>query len=246
MGLFSAIKKRQQQKRFREWLETWEGPSLQLHGLNGEDAIRAVWKLLFSPALQKHFGSGQSLEWTKKLIAKFAEGDQSAFSAQYNSLIPEVKAALSIYPKYSILNPPWSMVSLDMRVGLIPWTTPLFDKGFAILLKSGSALEKHFGDVLPFAYFLRGGPGDSPENAFRVCAPTNAVRASAEHWLMRAYLCRKEEGSHATVGLDKTERMFSEHRYMDVSGIWKRMYFETTDSMGREEEDFRDFLQGNV
>lgn len=217
-------------------------PRLILHGLNAGDSALAIWKLLFSPALQKHFGAGQSLEWTKALIANFAAGNQGAFSAHYNKLIPAVKAATSTCPKHSISNPPWSMVSLDMRLGLIPWVTPAFDEGLAILLRGGSALEKHFGDVLPFAYFLHGGPGDSPETAFRVCAPTSAVRASAEHWLMHAYLCRKGEGPHATVGLDNTDRMFSKHYYIDQHGNSKQLYFETTDSLGREEEDFADFL----
>jgi hypothetical protein len=134
------------------------------------------------------------------------------------------------------------MVSLDMRVGLIPWVTPIFDQGLAILLSEGSALEKHFGNILPFAFFLQGGPGDSEETAFRICAPTQAVRAAAEHWLMRGYLWRREEGMHATVE-DDTGRMFSIHRYTDQDGAEKTVFFETTDSFCHEEEDFQQFLR---
>lgn len=215
---------------------------LLLHGLNGEDSLRAIWKLLFSPALLKHFGSNQSLEWTKELITTFAEGNQTAFSAQYSSRLPEVKAATSSRPKHSMSNPPWSMMSLDMRLGLIPWVTPAFESAFAILLQNGSALEKHFGNVLPFAFFLRGGPGDTQEAAFRVCAPSSAVRASAEHWLMRAYLSRREKESHATLAPDEAGRTFSLHRHIDQHGMQKRLFFETTDSFGREEKDFSEFL----
>lgn len=132
-------------------------------------------------------------------------------------------------------------MSLDMRLALIPWVTPAFDRALATLLQNGSALEKHFGDVLPFAFFLRGGPGCSRETAFRVCAPMNAVRASAEHWLMRGYLTRQKEGSHASIS-DTAGQTFSVHHYVDPHGLEKQAFFETTDSFGREEEDFQDFL----
>jgi hypothetical protein len=154
----------------------------------------------------------------------------------------EVKTAMSGHPKYSIANPPWSMASLDLRLGLIPWITPAFDRGLAMLLAEGSALETHLGEVLPFAFFLRGGPGDSKTTAFRVCAPTQAVRASAEHWLMRAYLLRPKPGFHATLAPDEEGRTFSLHRYIDQHGAEERVFYETTDSFGREEEDFMEFL----
>lgn len=227
--------------RARELMEEISKPRLLLHGLNGEDSILATWKLLFSPILQNHFGSDQSLEWTRELITKFAQGDHAGFSAQYNSRIPEVKVAMSSRPKYSMSNPPWSMVSLDMLIGVIPWVSPGFDKWFAILLQNGCALEKHFGTVLPFAFFLHGGPGDTMETAFRACAPTNAVRASAEHWLMRAYLNRREEGLHASLS-DKAGRRYSMHRYIDQHGAKKEVFFDTTDSFERVEEDFSEFL----
>jgi len=213
-----------------------------LYGLNDEESIIALWKLLFSPPLRKHFGSDWSLEWSSRLVASFVEGKQAAFSHQYNRLAPQVKVALEGHSKYSMANPPWSMVSLDMLVGLIPWVTPVFDRGLATLLSEGSALEKKFGDVLPFAFFLRGGPGDSKETAFRVCAPTQAVRASAEHWLMRAYIWRRKQGMHATLE-DDNGRAFSMHSYTDQDGAEKDIFFETTDSFGREEEDFQQFLR---
>lgn len=227
--------------RARELMDEISRPRLLLHGLNNEDSILAIWKLLFSPRLQNYFGAEQSLEWTKKLIANFADGNHAAFSAQYNKQIPAVKTAMSSRPKYSISNPPWSMFSLDMLIGVIPWVSPDFDKWFAKLLQNGSALEKRFGDVLPFAFFLSGGPGDRTETAIRICAPSNAVRASAEHWLMRAYLDRREELSHASF-TDKAGRAFSQHRYLDQDGAKKGVWFDTTESFGREEEDFDEFL----
>lgn len=59
-------------------------------------------------------------------------------------------------------------------------------------------------------------PGDSKETAFRLCAPTNAVRAGAEHWLMRAYLGRRDQGMHATLAPDADGRAFSLHRYTET------------------------------
>ena len=216
-----------------------------LHGLTDEESVLVIQKLLFSPPLQKYFGSNWCHEWTSALVANFTTGNNAAFSDQYNSLVPEVKSVLSGHAKYSMASPPWSMVSLEMRIGLIPWITPIFDQGFQILLAEGSALEKHFGNVLPFAFFLRGGPGDSMDNAFRICAPTQAVRACSEHWLMRAYLWKREELSHATLS-DKSNRTFSAHRYIDSDGVTKQVYFETTDSFGREEIDFQQFLHSET
>jgi hypothetical protein len=229
-------------ERAREVMSEISEPRLLVHGLNREDSVLAIWKLLFSPTLQGHLGAERSLEWTRSLVAKVAVGDRIAFSAQYKDLVPEVKGALSSCPKPSLANPPWSMVSLDMRIGLIPWVTPAFDEGFMILLKNGSALEEHFGVVLPFAYFLSGGPGNSRETAFRVCAPTSAVRASAEHWLMRGYLARREQGRHSTIE-DEAGKRFNVHWYIDQDGSEKQMFFETTLSFGREEEDFAEFLK---
>ena len=231
-------------ERARDVISDISKSRMLLHGLSGDDSILAVWKLLFSPTLQKHFGSGDSFEWTEKLIAHFADGNQSAFSAHYTSLIPEVKEAMSKYPELSISYPPWSMVSLDMRVGMIPWITPAFDRGFGIFLENRCALEKHFGVVLPFAFFLRGGPGNSRATAFRVCAPSNEVRVSAECWLIRAFLNRQKDGPHETLAPDHTNRTFSVHNYCDEDGLDKKTFFETTDSFGREEEDFADFLHG--
>jgi hypothetical protein len=105
-----------------------------------------------------------------------------------------------------------------------------------------TAIEKHFGDVLPIAFIASGGPGDSEDTAFRICAPNGPVRASAEHWLMRAYLRRREEGMHATLGSDATGQRFSMHEYTDQFGMRKRVFFETTDSLGREEDDFSEFV----
>lgn len=214
-----------------------------LHGLSYEESSVAVWKLLFSPALRTKFGRDWSFHWTQGLVDNLTAGDQIAFSNQYNGLADYVQAALAEQPRYSMENPPWSMLSLDLRIGLVPWVTPLFDQFLLRLLSAGSALEKHFGEVLPLAFFLLGGPGDSKETAFRVCAPSQGVRAFSEHWLMRGYLWRREQGFHATLGPDDRGRKFSMHSYIDRDGTKKEIYFETTDSFGREEEDFLEFLR---
>ena len=214
-----------------------------LYGLNDEESIIALWKLLFSPSLRKHFGSDWSLEWSSKLVANFAEG-HAAFSNQYNHLAPQVKAASASNSEYSMTNPPWSMVSLDMRLGLVPWVTSAFDRALEVLLSEGSALAKDFGTVVPFAFFLRGGPGDSKETAFRVCAPSQCVRAAAEHWLMRAYLWRPGRyAAHMTSRRNNDGLQFSIHRFTDEDGAESDVFFETTESFGREAEDIQQFLR---
>jgi hypothetical protein len=213
-----------------------------LHGLNPEESLTAIWKLLFSPQLRNHFGSEWSVQWCKKLIDTYLGGNHAEVSAQYNSLAPQVKQVQSKEPKLSMEHPPWGMFSLDMRIGLIPWVSFGLDRSLLLLLSTGTAIEKHFGDILPLAFVISGGPGNSEESAFRICAPSSPARASAEHWLMRAYLRRREEGMHATLESDVTGQMFSMHEYTDESGVRKRVFFETTESFGREEEDFMDFL----
>jgi hypothetical protein len=42
-----------------------------LHGLNPEDSVIAVWKLLFSPSLRNLCGSEWSLRWCKNLIDSY-------------------------------------------------------------------------------------------------------------------------------------------------------------------------------
>jgi hypothetical protein len=157
----------------------------------------------------------------------------------------QVGKILQEEPKPSLERPPWAMISLDMRIGLIPWVTPIFDQFLLDLFSSGMALEKYFGDVLPVAFITKGGPGDSTATAFRIYAPSGPVRASAEHWLMRAYLRRREQGLHASLCPDKDGRTFSMHRYTDQEGIEKSIFFETTESFGREEDDFLQFLLEN-
>lgn len=213
-----------------------------LYGLNSEESLIAVWKLFFSPLLRNHFGSEWSLQWCKKLIESYLGGNHAEVSAQYNSLVPQVQQVQSGEPKLSMEHPPSAMFSLDMRIGLIPWVSPGFDRGLLLLLSTGTAIEKHFGDILPLAFVLSGGPGGSEDTAFRICAASGPARASAEYWLTRAYLRKREDGIHATLEPDVTGRRFSMHEYTDLSGMKKRVFFETTYSLGREEEDFLEFL----
>jgi hypothetical protein len=51
-----------------------------------------------------------------------------------------------------------------------------------------------------------------------------------------------EQGMHATLAPDEHGRTFSLHGYTDQDGTKKSLFFETTNSFGREEEDFLEFL----
>ena len=157
-------------------------PEFVLHGLNERESISAIWLLLFSPALRSHFGTEWSQEWTGQLIELFLRGDHDGFSNLYTSLSADVESVHQRSPELSMANPPWSMFSLDLRLGIIPWVSPRLDRWLLMLLAEGAAFEKHFGEVLPLAFVCSGGPGDTPETALRICAPNSAARASAEHW----------------------------------------------------------------
>jgi hypothetical protein len=213
-----------------------------LYGLSSEQSLIVVWRLLFSPSLRQCIGPESSLQWCENLIETHASGDHAQFSEEYNSMAAQVSRVLRGEPKLSLERPPWAMISLDMQIGLIPWVTPIFDRFLLVLFSSGMALERHFGDILPVAFIASGGPGDSKDTAFRIYAPSNPVRALAEHWLMRAYLWRREQLLHASLIPDKEGRRFSMHRYIDLAGVEKSIFFETTESFGREEDDFRLFL----
>lgn len=213
-----------------------------LYGLTSEQSLVVVWRLLFSPSLRKHFGPESSLQWCRDLIDTYASGNCAKFSAEYNRMAAQVGKVLQQQPKPSLERPPWAMISLDLRIGLIPWVTPIFDQFLLVLFSSGIALEKHFGDVLPVAFITKGGPGDSKARAFRIYAPSGPVRASAEHWLMLGYLWRRERGFHASLMPDEDGRRFSMHGYTDLKGVERSIFFETTESFGREEDDFLQFL----
>lgn len=212
-----------------------------LYGLNSDESLIVFWKLLFSPSLRKHFGSESSLQWCENLIATFLAGDHATFSARCDTMAAEVEAASSGQPQLSITNPPWAMLSLDMLIGMVPWANPIFGRFLVLFLAEGSANWKG-KPILPIAFVTSGGPGDSKDTAIRICAPSNAARVSAEYWLMRGYLCRREEGAHFSLASDEQGRTFSMHHYTDESGQKKSIYFETTDSFGREKNDFDEFL----
>lgn len=215
-----------------------------LHGLTSEESLIAVWKMLFCPPLRSHFGAEWSLEWCKNLVETYVEGNHAEVSAQYNTLAPQVQQLWSKWPKLSMQHPPWALFSLDMRTGVIPWVSFAFERSLLLLFSTGAATEKHFGDILPLAFITSGGPGDSKDTAIRICAPSGPTRASAEYWLTRAYLVKLEDGMHATLEPDGKGRTYSMHEYTDLSGQTKRVFFETTHSLGREEVDFLEFLHG--
>lgn len=212
-----------------------------LYGLNSDESLVAFWKLLFSPFLRKHFGSKHSLQWGEKLIESFIAGDHAAFSARCDTMAEEVEAVWSGQPPLSIENLPWAMLSLDMRIGMVPWATPIFGRFLLLFLATGSA-NWNGKPVLPIAFVTSGGPGDSKDTAIRIRAPSNDARVSAEYWLMRGFLWRREEGPHFSLAPDEQGRTFSMHDYTDESGQQKSIYFETSDSFGREKDDFDEFL----
>ena len=213
-----------------------------LYGLNPEQSLTALWKLLFNPFLQEKLGFERTLHWCEDLVETVTVRNKAEFSTLYKEMAELATPLLLGAPKLSMANPPWSMISLDLRLGMIPWITPgIFDNSLFMLLSTGKSVEKHFGDILPIAFVTSGGPGNSPDTAIRVCAPNGPARASAEHWLMRAYLWRREEGMHASVE-DEEGRTFSKHRYTDRNGQEQHVFFDTTNSLGREEEDFLEFL----
>jgi hypothetical protein len=62
---------------------------------------------------------------------------------------------------------------------------------------------------------------------------------------MRAFLQRRSQELHATLRHARSARQFSVHRYIDSEGKQKEVFFDTTESFGREEEDLAEFLQRN-
>ena len=212
-----------------------------LYGLDSDESLLAFWKLLFGPSLRKRLGSEHSRQWCEKLMETFLAGDHATFRARCDTMAREVEAASSGLPQLSLENPPWAMLSLDMRIGMVPWATPIFGRFLLLFLATGSANWKD-KPVLPIAFVTSGGPGDSKDTAIRICAPSNAVRVSAEYWLMRGYLSRREEGPHFSLAPDQQGRKFSMHAYTDESGQKKNIYFDTTYSFGHERDDFDAFL----
>lgn|GEM_PF-5256392 len=216
---------------------------LELHGLNREQSLLAVWMLLFSPLLRTKIGAAASLEWTHSLIDDFERGDDESFSRRYREMDESTRTIQAEHTKPSIQNPPWSMLSLDLRIAAFPWVSPMFDRFLLMVLSTGSAMEKHFGDVLPFAFIVSGGPGDTPQTAIRICAPSQAVRASAEHWIMRAFLHRREEGSHFNVGQAELGRLISVHNYTATNGEERSIFFDISSSFDHEREDFISLIE---
>ncbi len=59
---------------------------------------------------------------------------------------------------------------------------------------------------------------------------------------MRAYLPKLRSGMHASLAPDNDGRTFSMHRYIAEDGLERSIFFETTESFAREEDDFLQFL----
>jgi hypothetical protein len=213
-----------------------------LYGLNDEQSLLAVWKLLFSPPLQQRVAPEESLNFCKRLIEHCAKRDAEGFASEFLDIERLVTEASTDTQRPSIDNPPWSIFSIDMRVGIFPWVSPLLDRFLFFLLSNGSITHDYFGRVLPIAFVLSGGPGDTKDSAIRICAPSQGARISAEYWLIRAFLDVREQGAHFTLSPDEYGRQFSLHNYTDIRGNHRSLYFETTESFGQERENFLRFL----
>jgi hypothetical protein len=216
-----------------------------LYSLDSEQSQLALGKLLFSPPLRRHFGPEWTLAWSRDLIDLHLAGKPDECKALYNDLAPRVAAILQGLPAPSVENPPWAMISLDMFVGAIPWVSPIFDRFLLLFLSLNGAVPTPRGKALALAFVASGGPGSTADTAIRICAPGPTTRVSAEHWIMRAFLERPQSGTHLSL-VGKDGRHFSQHLYSDASGAQQSIYFETTASWNREQEDFLDFLYDNA
>jgi hypothetical protein len=217
--------------------------ALTLYGLDEGQSFILTWRLLFSPALTQQIGLDRSLAWCERLIEGYLGGPPEEFVQTYEWMAAKVREVTKDTPRPSLSRPPWAMVSLEMHIGLLPWLTPDFGKFLWITLSREMAVVTPFGRLLAVAFILYGGPGDTKETAFRVTAPNQGARASAEHWLMLAYLHAGKMNGHATLMPDAKGRQFSMHFYVDREQVDRKIFFETTSSFGREEEDFLEFLQ---
>jgi hypothetical protein len=218
---------------------------LRLRGLDLDQSFQAFSLMLFSPFLRERVCVKECLTFCDKLIGLHFFAKQPAeFVAEYERMVERLNKLLPEMPMPSLANPPWAMISLDMRNGLIPWVTPGFGEFLRILLLANDGrFEGVFGDELPIAFVLHGGPGDSKGTAFRLATPSGTVRASAEYWLVRTYLPRAEQRLHANLAPETDGRTFSMHRYIYQHGVEKYVYFDTTRSLGREKEDFLECLR---
>jgi hypothetical protein len=216
---------------------------LLLRGLNEGQSFEAFSHILFSPFLREQVCVKECLSCCDELIRLHFFGRPARFVAEYERMAERLNKLLPERPMPSLANPPWAMISLDLRNGLIPWVTPGFGEFLRILLSADRGCEGAFGEELPIAFVLHGGPGDSKETAFRLATPSGAVRASAEYWLVRTYLPRAEQRLHANLTPETDGRTFNMHRYLDQHGAEKYIYFDTTRSLGREREDFLECLQ---
>jgi hypothetical protein len=217
---------------------------LLLDDLDEELSYLAFSHMLFSPSLREQICVRECLACCDRLIdLHFFAKQPAKFVAEYERIVERLNKLLPERPIPSLANPPFAMISLDLWNGLIPWVTPGFGEFLRILLSTDRGFEGAFGDELPIAFILRGGPGDSKETAFRLATPSGAVRASAEYWLARTYLPRAEQRLLASLSPDADGRTFNMHRYLDQHGTETYMYFDTTRSLGREEVDFAECLR---
>ena len=133
-------------------------PLLLLRGLAAEQSFAAFSLMLFSPSLREQVCVKECLDYCDELIHLHFFAKPAEFVAEYERMLGRLNKQLPEMPMPSLANPPWAMISLDLRNGLIPWVTPGFGEFLRILLLSSDGrFEGAFGDELPIAFVLHGG-----------------------------------------------------------------------------------------
>ena len=213
-----------------------------LPGLTTEQSLKTVCAHLFEPNLIANFITYDSaLGWCDSFVSALLEDRRWDAICQYRQMKKDVLRELRSLPDRSLTHPPFSMASKDGFFASVPWELP----GHEYILNgiiSGDECPNVYGKLLRIAFVTGGGPGDSPDNAIRIRASTQGIRASAEHWLVRLYKPSYVTGAHINLEPDSHGRHFSQHILRSAEGHNSSMFFDITDSYAREEQDFIEFL----
>ncbi|MEO6806993.1 MAG: tetratricopeptide repeat protein [Edaphobacter sp.] len=218
-------------------------PDSALPGLDSEESIKVVCAHLFEPRLIGQFMSYEDARaWCREFVQAVVQGRSAMAASLYRTMECDVILNLKDSPVPSLLNPPFSIASRDGIVPSLPWRTPGHEDTLISIVSGRSSSVTPFGELLQIAFIMAGGPGDSVSTAFRVRAPTQTVRAFAEHWMMRLYKASYVAGIHFSLAPDSDGRLFSKHNLKSPNGHQESIFFETTQSLSREYLDFTEFL----
>jgi hypothetical protein len=208
-------------------------------GLSIAESIMLVCAHLFEPKLlKKHMDYQDALNWTIDFLTKLRGNDIRGALEQYDSSQSRMAGFYRELPPLSLTAPPFSIASLDGLRSSLPWRSP--GHGRVLIETLMIPVENSPFPTSPFIAFITHGPGDTRETAFRTHGPTQAVRASSEHWLMRGLLPNRPRGPHLTLVPDEQRRRFSLHQSTTPDA--PSLFFETTRSFGRELKDLKLFL----